>query len=1847
MLSSRHFLIGVVSFFCVASLRSQTVFSWADTASDVSLGTSWVGGVVPGWSGTVSGSTANVAEFGTSGSVINQPVISSLFKVDSVRFRGGMPGAASFSLTGAGTIETIDLQNLSGNPQVVGVGLTFNQPATTIFNSGVLSISGPVISNSNSLTITNAGSFGISGSVANNGALGIILSGSGAAVGSINGQISGSGPVSVAGAHWTFGGANTYTGATTVKDGGILDISSDANLGAAPATLTPGSLVLNGGALRTSSTALALSANRGITAGSGGATLDAASGAVLSYAGVIAGAGGLRKQGDGTLALSGVSTYSGTTSIDAGTLRIDQVNALPTFTQLWLGANGVLELTRDQQVGAFYSAPASGSGVVIGSGATLSVTSPAGTMGGIIQGTVSGGGNILLNGAPDTSLTLTGDNSGFSGNTTVSSGTLYVGSGSALGTGTVTIGSGATLAVGGRLEGDVAISNSVVLSSGATVGGKNGDYGLILGGDVTVSAGASTLRVNEFVGITGTLKAAGGASALTLETGGKSDFGTLWITGTIDPTVSTITVANSGIAFGSAMAVPSAGSLSIKGTNAYVGIASLWETRPTVSSVLSLIDKANFTGVLGFDSGPGTDGTPAPVYGEAVDLSGFGSQVTLGSSTRAVLQGTITPSATNGYQFGNGGGALVVESALTGANAVTVNSTPIPGNYLLLGLRGNNTFTGRLNVANSIVVLDSANALPAVTGGDTGVVSLGTNGYIGYTENYTGAGSVRDFILTHIAPGGYSGSSVVGLDSADYVNSELTTGYPGSTRIVSQAIDLRGLGPIALGTATRATLTGEIYAPDQLGANRTLSLVAADDAELTVASSLLQGRVDGVVIGSATSPYAGGTVTLTGSNTYMGGTTLNSGVLKVAGAPLGSGPLTVTETALKPSIQVSGAAVLTNRIILGGILHIGTDPYAGGQSWGNSTTPIPAVDQLWLNGIISDLNATAKGGLDIYGSAALAGTNTFSGGVTIHGGSLWVENDSALGTGKLTFMADGSGSNAAVSLDSLSGPRTIANEVVFTGPVKSMVLSLGGANAMTFTGPVTVDSDLLITSSGAIYRPAALKISGAIGGSGRLNVAGSAVVTLSGPVSYTSGTFVSSGRLVFDSALPASGMLRATNSGYIGISFLPSSIQSDYLSKFDGAGTTGIIGFDTKPTLATNVYGGIVDLRNFGANARLGSSSSAALTGQITPQGSTYNFGGGGGLLEVRSSLTDNGQSPRSVYVSSDYWSPLTLRLAGVNSYTGGTVIENSAVIFGTSALPASGIVQPRPSSYVGTSDSANIVNPSAFISRIDPTASNFFLGFDSSGSGSLVSGDISLAGFSSSSDPRIYLATASTGVSIFGNITLPMMQTAYRFAGYKGGQLAVVTTLTDNGATPRSVIVGESGTIATAFDPSNLNARSTVTLIGNNTYTGGTTLDAGVLYVGSDSALGTGALTVTPRISFNPTNPVFGAAGAARTIANPIQIGSASLDVGSSYDLTLAGAITGYQGSTLSKIGWGNVTLAGNNSGYSGTIVVRDGGLTFQTAASVGTGALEFDTTSGSTVTFLDNATVNGISGSNLADVVSLTAGKNFTIVQGSNGGFAGRITGQTAGVTLAGPSMLRLSGASTFTGPVTITGTVLAANNSAFGAAANMITLQGGVLGAEPGTVISNPLNLLSGKLAGGGVFQTPASSTGINIGPGMILSPGMRDGDASGFVIDGSLTSGTVLTLGAGGVYNWGMDATGTDLVSVLGSVNITATPTTPFVINVGSFGAVNFNPFVAGSWTLLTANSITGFSSPSQFTLNTGGFQNMGIGEFNLSMNGGATSLMLNFTPVPEPSTYALMLAGLGLTFFASRRRRNRR
>lgn len=792
---------------------------------------------------------------------------------------------------------------------------------------------------------------------------------------------------------------------------------------------------------------------------------------------------------------------------------------------------------------------------------------------------------------------------------------------------------------------------------------------------------------------------------------------------------------------------------------------------------------------------------------------------------------------------------------------------------------------------------------------------------------------------------------------------------------------------------------------------------------------------------------------------------------------------------------------------------------------------------------------------------------------------------------------------------------------------------------------------------------------------------------------YSGGTHVQSGGLVFANAdaLPAQGMLTSSATGYIG--FGDSVGASTFLSRFDPANTAGTIGFDSDPegeTLTT--VSTAINLTGFHPSARLGSVTQAALSGTITPAGNNYQFGGGGGRLIVHSLLTDDGQTPRGIQALSPNFAPLSVWFTNSgNSFTGGAHASHSGLVFDAGALPATGNLALGPGGYIGTTVSFGTDQQYAdHLARF--TGNQGVIGFDrpiNSLNPRTLSNPLTLpAGY--------YLGTSSRfgndgidgpGLILTGPLTgaIESGNEVLRFAAYKGGILEVASDLTNPNA---KVFIGDPNSVGTFGDP-NQEEFSVVALTGDNAYGGTTTLYTGHLALGQSNgtpgtnpttALGTGALIVQPHNIVLPGEdglyPLLSALHNGLIVPNAVDL-HADLALGGDNDLRFTGPISGagrlYIGEE-SEYGL-HVRLDGANSGFFGGIYIeRDSSVTFGGDTSAGTGRLEFGGSPDGTAFFLSSNPVIGGLASDQGGTVYLQPGATLGIGQSDHTTFRGSImvNNQVAlsgggfeppsltTVEFNGPGSLRFTNDQYIDAFRITGGTVVASSDSSEGGSLTLgdtVHLQGGALVLQNATLFSE-LDLQSGTLAGNGFFNTENSPV---IGAGVVLSPGTPGEGGIGFLHFNELT------LASGGSYIWNIRDGGTGdawdashdfvLVGAPLTLYVTATAEAPFVITPVTLSSAGVDGilggFVAGqtyTWVLMDYMGISGITqeiNPANVQLNLGNaFQSSLPGTASLEFTSltGSGQLMLHFTAVPEPSTYALLALGLGCVGFTLWRRR---
>ncbi|HAS84110.1 MAG TPA: hypothetical protein DCS43_15875, partial [Verrucomicrobia bacterium] len=329
----------------------------------------------------------------------------------------------------------------------------------------------------------------------------------------------------------TLSGTNTYTGVSTIS-GGMLQFAKQISLyNNTPGSWTKGNIVVNSGgtlALNVGGTGeftagnvttllgnlTANISNNGLRSGAAvafdtsnasPATFTLAS-AIANSSGTGSGAIGVKKLGANTLVLAGTNTYTGGTTVNAGTLQVASINALPGFNvasrvsvsssaTLAVQAGGVGEWSSgdiDSLLGATPAAFASGStfGIVVSTNNSFSYANNIGATQEDKSFVKSGDGTLTLSGANT-----------YTGTTTINGGTLVLGADSTLPAANAVILAGGTLQMG-------SYSNAV---GTLTVTGTN-----------TIAVGTGTLRFANSAGATWT-----GSLVLTGALGANSiQFGT-------------------------------------------------------------------------------------------------------------------------------------------------------------------------------------------------------------------------------------------------------------------------------------------------------------------------------------------------------------------------------------------------------------------------------------------------------------------------------------------------------------------------------------------------------------------------------------------------------------------------------------------------------------------------------------------------------------------------------------------------------------------------------------------------------------------------------------------------------------------------------------------------------------------------------------------------------------------------------------------------------------------------------------------------------------------------------------------------------------------------------------------------------------------------------------------------------------------------------------------------------------------------------------------------------------------------------------------------------------------------
>lgn len=1006
-------------------------------------------------------------------------------------------GAGTLLLTGMGTYDgiTVNAGTLTGNSDNLVGNATING-GTLSFNQGVDGTYAGDITGAGILNKTGAGNLTLSGTTTHSGGTNIaqgLLTGDTsslqgtitmaggnlafdqAGTGNFTGQIAGAGNLTITGGGTVvFTAQNTYSGQTSIEGGATLGVNASNRLGDG----TGGnSLYLHDGTLRFDGS---FTTGRSVLLDIGHGTFDT-NGNDGTLTGTITGGGGLIKEGAGTLTLNNAANaYNGDTTINAGTLLVQNSGSLGNAT------NNIIFNGGEFEYGAAFD---HGRDIDIqAGGATFDTSIFSSTLTGEITGTgtltKSGGGTLTLN----------HDNSAFSGNIIFDEGTLSVNANNRLGAGTNTL-----VFDGGTLQQTTAFDNT-----------RN----------VTLNAGGGTINSDADTEFSGDFA---GAGALTK-------------TGT--------------------------GRLTLSGTNNYSGgtTVSAGALEGTTTSLQGdILNNATLT----FNQN--TDGTYAG------DLTGNGVVEKLDTG---ILTLTGNNSAFGGdYQIEDGTISIAASSNLSDGNgSITMEDAGLD-------------FTGSTTLANDIIFTGAAatfdsNANTVTLSGDisgtsdfvksgTGTLALtGANTYIGTLlvnegavriSADTGFGNAANTVDIGDAALQYGASFDHARDIAlSDANSAIdTNGFNSTlTGTISGAGGLTktGLGTLTL-NGTSSWSGGTTVSGGTLAGNTDTLLGDITNNATVLFDQAGPGTYAGDMSGTGVASFDGGGIyTLTGANTYTGGTnvaaltTIRGAIGAIQGDIVNDGDVVIVQGVGGAfTDDISGTGALT--VDAGGqtITLSGTNTYTGGTTVTATTTVEGDTDSItgdYANAgtVIFDqaLGGTYSG--DMSGAGALVkngaatltidGTHTYTGDTQINAGSLALDTGASLAAASDIFIDDDA---ALAFLDAftlgnditLTGTGGIVDtgafNVTLSGVVDGTRLTKDGAGTLTLSGLNTY-TDLLVNAGilqgttdsivGTIVNDATVAFdqagagtyAGDISGTGDVTFDGGGDFTLTGTNTYTGGT---------------------------------------------------------------------------------------------------------------------------------------------------------------------------------------------------------------------------------------------------------------------------------------------------------------------------------------------------------------------------------------------------------------------------------------------------------------------------------------------------------------------------------------------------------------------------------------------------------------------------------------------------------------------------------------------------------------------------------------------------------------------
>jgi fibronectin-binding autotransporter adhesin len=790
------------------------------------------------------------------------------------------------------------------------------------------------------------------------------------------------------------------------------------------------------------------------------------------------------------------------------------------------------------------------------------------------------------------------------------------------------------------------------------------------------------------------------------------------------------------------------------------------------------------------------------------------------------------------------------------------------------------------------------------------------------------------------------------------------------------------------------SLVAALAVPGLQASDGTWTAISSGTASGTWSDALTGNWAGGVVAGGSGSIANFATLNISGTSTVTLGEPRTIGGLIFGDTTVGSAGSWV--------LAGSGANVLTLQ---------GGSPTITVNALGTGATATISANIAGSNGVTKDG----------AGILTLSGSNTFTGGLNITAGELRVVGNTNAVANATLGAAGGS-----VSLSNGAILRSLSDGTFAVGTGRTLTVGTGGG-ILAASGFSPRNFDFTIEGSGLVSL-----------------AAGTTNIRLNGTNTNTGGFHITSGGVEFQSAgaLPSTGSILIGASGGL-ISVAGSGAFTSpqaWLSsgRIDTASTGAILLTGTTNNQNVDFTGYDSLFLGVSGLVNLGGPNLVSYSGTITPAGSTYRLGHNAGsnaltlqlnqtnqLTGARNLVVGNGTAFGAVWLSAanDYSAGTSV------SSTGRLIISNGGALGGGAVtVAAGGELRLRDGITVGNALSLSGAPSDSTLGTLHSLTGN-----------NVYNGNVSLA-----SGARIAASnTSGNSLVINGNIALGSNSLSF-LAGssgaYAGGDISVTGTLSGSGGITKT------------------NSTGLLTFSGNNTtYSGTVTNSGGMIAVGSDTALGTGALILNGNAgiqsansatrtlanafgSFAGTNATysFGAAsgpGTGNLIFSNVSTASLGSAVVRTFQVnnttTFEGGFSG-AGSGITKTGSGTMVMNGVSS-YTGATTVNagtllvNGSLNSASAVSVGTAG-----TLGGGGAVGGNTTIGGILAPG-SSTESLAFGGNLTLLGTAN--TVMEIVGTNRGAGVNGYDAIDLTNAAgllTYDGTLTLTMTSLIANDT-----------------------------------------------------------------------------------------------------------------------------------------------------------------------------------------------------------------------